>query len=85
MNSPLQLLAKKLRHTADMLDELSTGWDIFPSHQTEVVAARIRQTLHGKKKGGFRYKKGTHWTQKPENATKLARMVKKNGAKRRQS
>ena len=33
-------------------------------------------------KTGFKYKKGEHWTQKPENKAKLRKMVKKSAATR---
>jgi hypothetical protein len=77
----LQQLARKLRTVADGLDEL-LGVDRPTVNEIPEVAQLIRQSLTTrpptpKKKTPYKYKKGTHWTQKPENRKRLQRLVKR--------
>lgn len=70
--------AKKLRHAADVLDDL-VGRDVPTGREGPRTAKLIRATLIKKHRS---YKPGTHWTQRPENRKKLLEMVKSNGKKR---
>lgn len=67
--------AAKLRHVADLLDELS-GLDRPTKHETPATAAKIRSSLSGPRRK-------EHWTQRPENAGKLRRMGKALAARRK--
>jgi hypothetical protein len=77
----IKQLAQKLRHAADVLDEL-IGIDRATINETPAVASKIRASFK-KRNGnfGFRYK-GTHWTQQPKNRARLQRMVKRNAKAR---
>jgi hypothetical protein len=73
----LQQFARKLRAAADVLDDL-LGVDRPTVNETSDTARLIRNSLNPKLSPKTRaYKKGTHWTQKPENRKKLQRMLKK--------
>lgn len=75
----IKQLAQKLRHAADVLDDLM-GLDRPTVNETPATAVKIRAALATR-----RYKPGTHWTQRPENRAKLLRMVKRSGAGRKAS
>jgi hypothetical protein len=66
----LRVLVKKLRHAADVIDELFYE----PSKENKTTAAKIVKKF---KPSPFN-KNNPHWTQRPENKAKLMRMVKSN-------
>lgn len=74
----LQLLSKKLRRAADVLDELLQEQGT-PAKAAHIVASlgkrRYVKRVAGAKKG-YKYN-GKHWTQRPENAHKVRRAVKR--------
>lgn len=88
----IALLARKLRAAADLLDDLLVDTSkTYAENETQETAERIRASFQKpesvwteepqgdvKPRGpkGFKYKPGTHWTQKPENRKKLARVAK---------
>jgi hypothetical protein len=88
--SSIQVLAKKLRMAADLLDEL--GGAFGPgrrANENGETAALIRGAL--KKNGhkrhanfGHRYN-GTHWTQQPENRAKVIANARGSAKTRRRN
>lgn len=73
----IRAYAKKLRHAADVLEDLI----VVPC--TENIAAQIRKGYQSGKKPlfrGVRSYDGKHWTQRPENAAKKAKMIKRSVA-----
>jgi hypothetical protein len=58
----LRTLSKKLRHAADVLDEL------LEMEGTKEVAKKIKRNI---------VKKKLHWTQRPENKAKLRKQLRK--------
>jgi hypothetical protein len=61
-------LIRKLRTAADALEDV-LGIDRATLLETPEVADKIRKT--------FKYRAGTHWTQKPENKAKLKKLARK--------
>ena len=73
-------LAKKLRRASDIIDDL-LGIDRHTIQETPKTAEKIIRHLRNGRNGrlsGRKYKKGTHWTQKPENRGRMLKMLKKN-------
>lgn len=66
----LARLSKKLRHAANVLDEL------LEVPGTPAVVKKIQRTLArpNPKHKGFNYR-GKHWTQQPKNKAKLHKMI----------
>jgi hypothetical protein len=58
----IKLLSKKLRHAADVLDEL-----LVLDGNTNIARKIVKKIKRTK----------LHWTQRPENKAKLRRMLKK--------
>ena len=69
-------LAKKLRRASDIIDDL-LGIDRHTIQETPKTAEKIIRHLRNGR-NGKKYKKGTHWTQKPENRGRMLKMLKKN-------
>ena len=82
-------LVKKLRKAADALD------DLFVSVKNEGKAKRaihksmdktfaLKQPEVKKKSlAGYKYKPGTHWTQRPENKDRVRKIARKMGRAKR--
>ena len=64
----LRQVSKRLRQIADSIDDL-LGLDRPTAKETPSTATKILKKAH-------KYRKGTHWTQKPENKKKLALILK---------
>jgi hypothetical protein len=71
----IKTLSKKLRHAADVLDEL-LGFDLSTKKETPQTALKMLSHVKRVTKKGYTYK-GTHWTQKPENKERLVKMLRK--------
>lgn len=85
MNS-IKQMAAKFRHAAEVLEELA-GIDRPTFNETPDTAHKLRNSMkkaRGKRPGKPYYKKGTHWTQKPENKAKLKKMHQKGAETRSQ-
>ena len=77
-----------MRVIAASIDEL-LGMGIEPKisyRETTEVADEINKTLDRKPwiaNKGYKYDQGTHWTQRPENKERLAKMIRKAARARR--
>jgi len=76
----IKQFAQKLRHAADVLDEL-VGIDRNTSNETPAMAAKIQKELKNIRKG--KSYKGKHWTQKPENKARLRKILRDALAKKK--
>lgn len=81
----LRKISKQMRLIADSIDDL-LGMGVqarIGYRETAEVASDIRKAFKKVKNSkGYKYKPGTHWTQKPENKDRLAKMTKKSARSR---
>lgn len=78
----IRLMSKKLRAAADALDDLLAGPGTVQA--ARAIAEGVRRYKPNPMKGRT-YKKGTHWTQRPENRARVAALARKAHNARRKA